>query len=448
MRQSAVMFGVAIAIVLASDAAHAQQTRPERPYRGLFGGGDTSSNMEQSLTMNGSVGAGYDTSVLANAAESGIGGGSSSAAYAPSQDGGFTSFSEGLAYSLNKSKVSLGASGSASERYYPTVNNSFISSYGGGLGASWSPTTRTHFSANQSVSYQPMNLYALFPVFGTTELGQPYLADLNYGTVDASYYTYRTSATASRQLSARAAFTADYSYDRSDYTLYPDFSSQNAGFRFTRKLSAGLGLRIGYNYTRTLYGNQQQLAGYHGLDTGVDYNKTLSFSRRTSLSFSTGGSATKYQGSTHFNAVGSATLNHEIGRTWQFNAAYNREVGFFETFGSPFLYDSARVSLGGLIDRRWSFHSSASVVLGALGFGTTASANRFTSYYADAGLSRALTRFVSLGVDYTFYRYGFGETPTLLPPGYTRDMNRNSVHATVNAWLPIFERGRRPNAAR
>jgi hypothetical protein len=303
-------------------------------------------------------------------------------------------------------------------------------------------------SANESLSYQPMNLYALFPVFGTTPLGQLYLADLDYGTVDASYYTSRTSVSASRQLSSRAKVTADYSYDRSEFKLYPDFESQSAGVHFSRSLTAGLGLHLGYSYTRTLYGDQERVAGYHGIDVGVDYNKTLSFSRRTSLSFVTGSGATKYQGGTHFNAVGSANLNHEIGRTWQFNAAYNRNVGFTETFAAPFVYDGASVSLSGLIDRRWSFHSSAGAALGALGFGTTANANGFDNYYASAGISRALSRFFNLGIDYSFYRYRFEDTATLLPAGYTNDIERHSIRATISAWLPIFERGRRSNAAR
>jgi hypothetical protein len=444
LKAARVLFGVAIAVLLASNIA-AAQSRPERPYRGLFGGGDTSSNMEQSLSLSGSVGAGYDTSVLANAAESGFGGGSLTS---PSQEGSFTSFSEGLSYSLNKSKVSLGANASASQRYYPTANNSFISNYGGGLGVSWSPTSRTRFGVNQSVSYQPMNLYSLFPVFGTTPLGEVFLAGLDYGNVDASYYTYATTASATRQLSSRASITADYSYSQSVYKLYPDFASQTAGVRFSRSLTAGVGLHIGYGYTRTIYGEQERLAGHHSIDTGIDYNKTLSFSRRTSISFTTGGGATKYQGSTHYNALGSATLNHEIGRTWRFSAAYNRNVGFIDTFATPFVYDAASVSLDGLIDRRWSFHSSAGGVLGALGFGSTANANGFNSYYANVGVSRALSRFFSFGVDYSFYRYLFDETTTLLPPGYTRDVNRNSVTASLSAWLPVFERGRRPNAAR
>jgi len=440
-----ISFAMAIAVTLLADAAFAQQTRPERPYRGLFGNGG-SSDVEQSLTATGSFGAGYDTSVLAEAGEAGFGGGGSTPR--PSEEGSYILFSEGLSYLLSKKKVGFTATQSAALRMYPTIEQDSIANYGGGIGASWSPSTRTHLSASQTLTHQPMNLFALFPVFQTNPIGQVYLADLDYGTVDAGYSTYYTGVSGSRRLSSRATFTADYSYERSDYALYPDYTSQMAGARFTRSLKAGLGLRIGYNYTRTLYGSGNRLAGRHGLDTGVDYNKTLSFSRRTTLSFSTGGSATKYQGDTHITAIGSANLIHEIGRTWQFNAGYKRDVGFEEAFSAPFSYDAATVALNGLIDRAWSFHSAAGAFIGALGFGSTASANGFNTYYANAGVSRALNRHISLGLDYSFYRYDYDKTATLLPRGYQNDFNRNAVRATLNAWLPLFERGRRSNAAR
>jgi hypothetical protein len=168
-RAAAILFGVAIAIVLAGDAAFAQE-RPERPYRGLFGGGGGSSDMEQSLTATASVGGGYDTSVLADANDAGFGRGTSSAIN--SREGGFLLFNEGLTYTLNKSVIGFSANGSASARYYPTLENSFINNYGGGLGTSWTPTTRTTVGANASFTYQPFSLHALFPVFGETPLGE------------------------------------------------------------------------------------------------------------------------------------------------------------------------------------------------------------------------------------------------------------------------------------
>ena len=106
---------------------------------------------------------------------------------------------------------------------------------------------------------------------------------------------------------------------------------------------------------------------------------------------------------------------------------------------------AATVSLNGLLDRRWSFQAAGGAALGNLGFGS--SSNGFNTYYATAGVSRALSRFVNLGVDYSFYRYDF-EQADLLPQGYNTDFSRNTVRATLSAWLPLFQRGRRSNASR
>ena len=53
------------ALLCASPVAAQQQGRPERPYRGIFGGGV--GDAEQLLTVNFGVSGGYDDNILANA---------------------------------------------------------------------------------------------------------------------------------------------------------------------------------------------------------------------------------------------------------------------------------------------------------------------------------------------------------------------------------------------
>ncbi len=55
---------VPVLAALAAAPAFAQISRPERPYRGLFGGGGGSGEYEQSLTASLSLGGGYDGNVL------------------------------------------------------------------------------------------------------------------------------------------------------------------------------------------------------------------------------------------------------------------------------------------------------------------------------------------------------------------------------------------------
>ena len=56
---------LALVAMLWSGSAVAQAPRPERPFRGLFGGGV--GNTEQSLTAHASLGGSYDDNLLAEA---------------------------------------------------------------------------------------------------------------------------------------------------------------------------------------------------------------------------------------------------------------------------------------------------------------------------------------------------------------------------------------------
>ena len=84
--------------------AHAQTNfRPERPYRGLFGGG-APAGAGQSLVFNGAVGAGWDDNVLAGQ----LGGGGSNPTRAAS--GKLGTMSASLGYQANLGRFHLGAS--------------------------------------------------------------------------------------------------------------------------------------------------------------------------------------------------------------------------------------------------------------------------------------------------------------------------------------------------
>jgi hypothetical protein len=102
-----------------------------------------------------------------------------------------------------------------------------------------------------------------------------------------------------------------------------------------------------------------------------------------------------------------------------------------------------------MINRRVEFHSGAGFVFGNYGFGSASSSSNddFDTTYASAGVSMALNRFLSFGLDYSYYYYFFDQTE-LTPFGFNEQMNRHSVRVTLNAWKPLIQRGRRANAPR
>src|SRR4029453_14476174 len=127
MRIIQLSLATALAVHLAAGTAVAQESRPERPYRGIFGGAVGSSSAEESLSLNGSLGGGYRPNVLANATDAGIGTGTGRPT--DSRGGGYGMMAGGINYSRSKPSFNFGASANANARYYTTVADSFVSSY-------------------------------------------------------------------------------------------------------------------------------------------------------------------------------------------------------------------------------------------------------------------------------------------------------------------------------
>jgi hypothetical protein len=221
------------------------------------------------------------------------------------------------------------------------------------------------------------------------------------------------------------------------------FVNHIGGGGLSYTLGRGLDLQAGYRYAEARYasGPRQQ----HLIDAGVNYNRALSFSRRTQLSFSTGSSIVQSTNRTRFNLTGNATLKHEIGRTWNAWASYARQVLLNETWTEPVLADSMSVGFGGLISRRLQFASAARGALGKQGLEKNAPG--FDAAHASATLTYAVTRFMNLGVTYSYYQQRFDDG-VLLSTGVPVDATRNSIRATVSLWAPLYQRQRRADATR
>jgi hypothetical protein len=156
------------------------------------------------------------------------------------------------------------------------------------------------------------------------------------------------------------------------------------------------------------------------------------------VSFGTGTAATRTHEALRYHVVGDAHLNHEIGRTWNAYATYARRVMLRESFDEPVLANTATAGLKGLFTRRLQFNFIAQAALGEVG--EDRNGNKFDSYYANSSLTYSVTRFMSVGVTYSYYRHRAGEDVSL-PVGYPREFDRQSVRANVNLWAPLFQRG-------
>lgn len=441
---------VTYAAVLLAIPVAAQTPPTERPYRGIFAGG--MGQTEQALTVTGSVGGGYDDNVQA---DQGFGIPAPSPPTAPPQPGigsTYAALAGGLAYTLTRPKISFGASGASAANHYFQLSDGLITSHSGNVGASFELSRRTQVSTYASIGYQPLYSFGLFPALAEPVPGRAVPIDASFGAIGQSYLNTSAQAGVSQTLSSRSSVSARYTRTRSDFSSDDlDVTTQQVSGTFHRNIARGLNLRLGYGYAFGQYGSSERVRPEaeqphgHTIDAGIDFDRALSFSRRTRLSFGTGSTALKDFNETRYHITGNARLTHDIGRTWQVALAYNRGGEFVETLREPLFSDSVNFGLGGLVSRRVQFHSNAGAAFGQVGFGELD--RGFRNYYGTSGVSFALNRHMALVVDYFLYRYTFDDT-VALQPGMPPQLTRQSVRVTLDLWAPLFARGRRPDATR
>lgn len=431
-------------LLAAVTSASAQTYRPERPYRGLFANGIQ--DPEQSLTVSASAGGGWDNNVAADAL---FGSDTPTSDLNRSTKGGVMDASGAINYGLSMTAFSMDASASTSAHYYPSLDSQWLRRYYGDLNAA-AKLTRD-LTVNGSLEYAPYSLSSLFPYMATTRPGQAVLPNLDLTSSLEQYFTYGGGAIYQHRLSSRATISADYSAQLRDKTTFSDkYLRHRVGGVYTYTIARGVALRAGYHYDDVDYGLAGRHFRNHGIDAGIDYARTLSFSRRTSLSFHSGTSAVSSGDTTNtnytFTLTGGANLNHEFGRTWNANASYDRGINVDPTWGNLVRSDSASAAVGGLITRRLSLSSSVRASIGTVGSVATDD-NGFETYYGDASLGYAVGRHISVGVSYAYYRHRF-DRDVLIPLDFSNTFNRHSVRAFVSVWAPIVQRARRPHAAR
>jgi hypothetical protein len=444
MARIALLSAIGAIVVLSALPASAQGPRPGRPYRGLFGGG--TGDMGQVLTASASTSAGWDDNLQAAARGNDL-----NISNPRGSVGGGTlgNLNVGLSYSLQADAVSFAAGASTSARYFPTLDGRIVRASQGRVSVSGSPHRNTGLSLSATVSHQPYSLLGLFPGVSQPSIGNAEPVDpepdLDATVNSEARLSYSASAGISRQLARRTSASASYSYRLSERPdQESDFSYQRAGVRLTHQISSGLSAYAGYGYGQGRVVENQRHP-QHSIDGGLQFNRPLSLTRRTTFSFSTGAAATRSRERLRFHLTGGAQLVHEIGRSWAAWTAYGRSVQYNEGWREPGLGNAVTFGIGGLITRRLQFGASGRYAIGTVGVEDDAPG--FDSYYGNATLSYALARFASVSLSYAYYHHRFDDNVILIA-GYPRSLDRQSVRASVNLWAPLFQRARRNDASR
>jgi hypothetical protein len=412
-----------------------------RPYRGVFGSGVDQAG--HSLIVTGSAGGGYDTDVLAA-----FRGDSTPVAASVGQTtGGPIAFGSGsIAYSLDRERIGFSAGANTSRYYYNEGGGRVLSSTGVSAAQTIQVTSGTRLSASQHANRQPFQLVGFFPAIDPS-FGAPVAPPVDTFAAEDAYVNWGGAVDLTQSLGRSVALNAGYGYESSDWSASSRqvVHQSRAGVSFG--LARGLDLRLGYGLGQGRYATdaEDRLVRSHLIDAGVNYRRALSFSRRTTLSFDTGSVAFRDRRDTHFRFTGHAQLDREIGRTWRASAAYSRDARYYQQLQEVLLSDGVSFGIGGLVSRRVAFNSGIGLTLGDVGFAAGRTGAR--SAQASVGVVTAVSRFVGIGTDYTYYHHRFGED-VVLPPGVGHEIDRQSARVYVSLWAPIFSSTRRLNASR
>ena len=301
---------------------------------------------------------------------------------------------------------------------------------------SWGgPRTQVHTS--QSASYSPDYQFGAIPLAAASSPGQAIQSRGDFANTRLTAYGSATDIGLSRAISSRSTLSFSYGlrhtmFDRPEFNL----TSQSIGVRLTRRLTRYASLRTGYGYRVADSAlTKGRPTRDQDLDLGFDYNRSLSFSRRTVVSFSSGSSAVTQEGQTAFRLTGAGTLTHQMGRTWSAQLGLNRGVQLLEGFAQPVLSNVISAGLNGSLGRRTRFTSSAAFTTGDVGL-SSGGANNYSNWTTGVGLQVALSRSAALETQYFHYSHRFGDD-VLRAPGLTTDLRKQGLRVSVTWRAPL-----------
>ncbi len=306
--------------------------------------------------------------------------------------------------------------------------------------------SRTGLHATQTLGYSPYYQFGALPDIaralpGETDsvaaLSETAQAHGDYANARLAAYDLATAVDLSRAIGRRSALSLSYARRQTTFEGADRRSTaQIAAFRLTRQLTRRASLRAGYGYQsagHTL--TDTPSARGHDLGLGVDYNRALTFSKRTTFRVGTGSSALTQERRTAYGLSLDAALTRTIGRTWSAGLTYRRGLQLLEGFAAPGMSDAVSASLRGMLSRRLAVSSFVGWSTGEVGL--TRDGRGYGSVTSAAGLRLALTRRSTLEAQYFSYQHRFADS-VVLAPGLPRRLTRQGLRIGVTWRAPLL----------
>ena len=350
------------------------------------------------------------------------------------QNTSFSALNASLSYAKLGEEKSFTLATGADLRYFSIQPELLPSNVYGGASISTRVSRRVSFRGSINAGFSPFYSFGTFLLPSSMQDVRIPSPDQNIARMDTN--TSGGSASLSWTLSSRSSISAGYTLD---YVTAPSDAyrvfTQGINGGYQRRMTRYATLRLGYGYRRSSqYFQDVPNFETHTLDTGVDYRRPISSSRRTTVGFSTGLSLLNEGGLRTFNVTGGASLAYQMRRTWSTGVYYSRDTGKVGAVLTPFVYNTLSGNISGLWTRRFGFAGG-----GGVSFGQSAVLleNTYDAIYATARFHYDLSRHLPVYVEYVYYQYGFEQSSTLAP-GFPMSMQRNGVRFGLGWSTPLI----------
>jgi len=408
------------------------QTPP--PPSSVFRGAEVRDTQPGGLGLMFDLFHAYDDNVLAEQ-----GGGVASRPRAgASADGMYSGLGVAMMFQRPAGETDFRAWANSAFRYYPDLEGMTATTHYAGASMSRSLGRRFSLQISPFAGFSPHYSMRLFPR-SDRDLSEPddqiiEPPNVDEAVVDGDTFRYGGHGSVNLALSTVTALTASYGYAHTDVgDRAPDMEVHSAGVNFSHRFTRASTFRMGY--TRQVGTRQLDDSPIQSINIGVDYRKPLSRSRRTSLRFSSGSAVAEDAGARRLQILGSASLVHQMGRTWTAQTEYRRSFRYIEGFYRPVLSDSVTASVNGLASRRLEFLASTSYFVGSAD--PSGEARPFDSYSARARLRTAVSRTLAAYIEYLFYHYQFADG-IARPPDLPQSFDRHGVRIGLSLYVPVL----------
>ncbi len=305
-------------------------------------------------------------------------------------------------YTRRRPERTFTASLGGAVRFFPTSRQFMPIDRSAALGVEARLSERTSLRATQTVQYSPYQQFGP-AILDPGDVGElPVYNPDGAATVGKAFYGFGTAAELSRTFGRRTGLSLHYSSRVSvAATASANPFSQRAGISFRHPLGRYTALKLGtaYRFGRTGYTSTALPTRAQDFDIGIDYNRALSFSRSTTLSFNSGTalvsrSATETEPGEvgrQLVAIGAVTATQALGRRWQAELGVDRNLQYVDGFPDPFYATRVTARMTGQIRRRSTLEAQADYSTGG-GIGTDVLAQNFEGLRGLARLTHGLGR--------------------------------------------------------